>query len=227
MDALRIYGKPKSEAEFNCRLICKQRVSGSNPLVGSRPKIVFRNWPSSPLYPEKDVALDLVSQPYDLLPSPFEENAGQLSIRCEFERHRLAIELSVPATEEPLLQTTDHLIQTLGPPGALRLDRRNPCDLPTPSTLPQQLAVQPFVRSHSKVSKDLEGAAARLGPAPFLPSTQLAAPHRTPIFSSNGSALVVSVSCCSRPTTATSDCSHSCHHAFADSSNVRPRRIRQ
>src|SRR3982074_1349339 len=36
MEALRIYGKPKSGAEFNCWLICKQPVSGSNPLVGSR-----------------------------------------------------------------------------------------------------------------------------------------------------------------------------------------------
>ena len=29
MDALRIHGKPKLRAEFNWRLICKQRVSGS------------------------------------------------------------------------------------------------------------------------------------------------------------------------------------------------------
>ena len=28
--------KPEFQAEFNCYLICKQRVSGSNPLVGSR-----------------------------------------------------------------------------------------------------------------------------------------------------------------------------------------------
>src|SRR3989442_4473985 len=43
MDALRIPGKPKFVAKFNCRLICKQRVSGSNPLVGSRFRI--RNRP--------------------------------------------------------------------------------------------------------------------------------------------------------------------------------------
>src|ERR1700674_5258060 len=36
MDALRIHGKPKFRAEFNCRRICKQRVAGSNPAVGSR-----------------------------------------------------------------------------------------------------------------------------------------------------------------------------------------------
>jgi hypothetical protein len=28
MDALRIHGKPKFRAEFNCWLICKQRLSG-------------------------------------------------------------------------------------------------------------------------------------------------------------------------------------------------------
>ncbi len=39
MDALRIHGKPKSHAEFNCRRICKQRVVGSNPTVGSKVRI--------------------------------------------------------------------------------------------------------------------------------------------------------------------------------------------
>jgi hypothetical protein len=32
--SMGIHGKPKFRAEFNCWLICKQRVSGSNPLVG-------------------------------------------------------------------------------------------------------------------------------------------------------------------------------------------------
>jgi hypothetical protein len=35
MEALRIHGKRKFATEFNWRLICKQRVVGSNPTVGS------------------------------------------------------------------------------------------------------------------------------------------------------------------------------------------------
>ena len=36
MEALRIHGNRKFRAEFNCRLICKQRVAGPNPAVGSK-----------------------------------------------------------------------------------------------------------------------------------------------------------------------------------------------
>src|SRR5438874_4568246 len=42
MDILGMHGKRKSRAEFERRLICKQRVAGSNPLVGSR------FWPAPP-----------------------------------------------------------------------------------------------------------------------------------------------------------------------------------
>src|ERR1700736_1855535 len=35
MEALRIHGKRKSRAEFNCRLICKQQCGSSNLPVGS------------------------------------------------------------------------------------------------------------------------------------------------------------------------------------------------
>src|SRR5438128_7733031 len=35
MDVPGIHGKPKSPAEFNCRLICKQSVGSSNLPVGS------------------------------------------------------------------------------------------------------------------------------------------------------------------------------------------------